>query len=499
MPLAIELAAARTKLLSPEQIASRLADHLTLLTSGSRDLPERQQTLRGAIAWSYDLLEPGVRQLFDRLSVFIGGCELEIAERVCGPTSELGVEVFDGIATLVDQSLLRSEEADGAQRFVMFDAIRSYAAEMLATSGECEAIEERSARAFLDLAEEAAPHLAGSDQRTWLDRLERDHDNLRATIVWAANRPDPEVAVRLGFALWRFWQQRGYLNEARDRLADLAGRGWDLAPVLVARLAEARGGVAYWQADHPEARTCYQMALDAWRSIGDEREIANALYNRAYADAVEIMQGNASVASRPKARAMLDEALALYRKLGDPIGEGNVLWGIGSFHFFANQFEEAEPFYGRALELHRANGNRTMEAWSHHMLALTQLGRNRVAEAKASAAAALRHFREAGDVAGITLVLDDLAGVAVADGDLPRAGRMWGAARQLQKTTGADLASFNETGFGTLAIPNPRHVLSPEDLARYGAEGAAMGLDEAVAYAFDTFAPASGDEPAALP
>jgi hypothetical protein len=140
-----------------------------------------------------------------------------------------------------------------------------------------------------------------------------------------------------------------------------------------------------------------------------------------------------------------------------------------------------------------------MEAWSHHMLALTLLGRNRIGEAKASATAALRHFREAGDVAGITLVLDDLAGVAVADGNLPRAGRMWGAARQLQKTTGADLASFNETGFGTLAIPNPRHVLSPEDLERYGAEGAAMGLDEAVAYAFDTFAPASGDEPAALP
>ncbi|HSK52201.1 MAG TPA: tetratricopeptide repeat protein [Clostridia bacterium] len=499
MPLAIELAAARIKLLSPDQIASRLEDHLALLTSGSRDLPERQQTLRGAIAWSYELLEPGIRRLFDRLAVFVGGFDLDAAERVCGPASELGVDVLDGVATLVDQSLVRSEEVDGVQRFGMLDAIRSFAAEMLAASGECEAIEERAARVFLELAESAAPNLSGSDQRAWLDRLERDHDTMRRTIVWAANRPDQELAVRVGFALWRFWQQRGYLNEARDRLADLAGRKWDLAPALRARLAEARGGVAYWQADHVEARECYQLALDAWREIGDEREIANALYNRAYADAVEIMQY--ARGDLNPGRAMLDEALALYRNLGDRVGEGNILWGMGMFSFFAGEFASAESAYERSLELHRAGGNRTMEAWSHHMLALAQLGQDKIAEAKASAAAALRHFREAGDVAGITLVLDDLAGLAVADGDLPRAGRMWGAARHLQQITGADLASFNETGFGTHAFPTPTTALSPEDLERYGAEGAAMSLDDAVAYAFDTFgdAPTEGapgrDEP----
>jgi predicted ATPase/class 3 adenylate cyclase len=492
MPLAIELAAARIKLLSPDQIASRLEDHLALLTSGSRDLPERQQTLRGAIAWSYELLEPGVRRLFDRLAVFVGGFDLDTADRVCGPATELGVDVLDGIATLVDQSLVRSEDVDGAQRFGMLDAIRSFAAEMLATSGECEAIEERAARAFLELAESAAPNLSGSDQRSWLDRLERDHDNLRRTIVWAANRPDPELAVRVGFALWRFWQQRGYLNEARDRLADLAARDWDLPPILRARLAEARGGVAYWQADHMEARECYQLALGAWREIGDEREIANALYNRAYADAVEIMQY--ARGDLAPGRAMLDEALAIYRKLGDRVGEGNILWGMGMFNFFAGDFSSAESAYERSLELHRAGGNRTMEAWSHHMLALAQLGQHKIPESKRSAAAALRHFREAGDVAGITLVLDDLAGLAVADGDRPRAGRMWGAARHLQQITGADLASFNETGFGTLAFPTPTSALSADELETYGAEGAAMSLDEAVAYAFDTFgaAPAEG-------
>ena len=498
MPLAIELAAARVKLLSPEQIAARLEDHLALLTSGSRDLPERQQTLRGAIAWSYDLLEPGTRRLLNRLAVFVGGCELDVADRVCGPASEVGIDVLDGVATLVDQSLLRVEESDDTQRYVMFDAIREYASEMLATSGEYEDIEERRSRAFLDLAEEAAPQLAGADQRRWLDRLEREHDNLRATLMWAANRPDPELAVRVAFALWRFWQQRGYLNEARVRLDDLRGRGWSLAPVLGARLAEARGGVAYWQADQATAEACYEEALALWREIGDRREVANALYNRAYADAAWIMGGRTGD-DASAARAMLEEALQIYRDLGDAAGEGNILWAIGSFHFFGNDMARAEAAYREALALHRAAQNRTMEAWSLHMLALSLVIQQRAAEAKAAAREALALFREAGDVAGITLVLDDLSGIAIFDNDLERAGRMWGAARHLQEITGADLAGFNETGFGTVGYPTARQVLPPDDLDRYAAEGAAMSLDEAVAYAFETFEVPAEPEPTGLP
>jgi predicted ATPase/class 3 adenylate cyclase len=499
MPLAIELAAARIKLLSPEQIVARLEDHLSLLTAGSRDLPERQQTLRGAIAWSYDLLEPGTRRLLCRLSVFVGGCELEIADDVCGPSSEIGIDVFDGIATLVDQSLLRVEDLGETPRYVMFDAIREYAAEMLQANGECDAIEERRSRAFLELAESAAPQLAGADQRRWLDRLEREHDNLRATIMWAANKPDPDLAIRVAFALWRFWQQRGYLNEAQTRLDDLHGRGWDLAPLLRARLAEARGGVAYWQADQATAEACYTEALELWRQIGDRREIANALYNRAYAEAAWIMGGEGGAGDAPRARRMLEEALAIYRELGDVAGEGNILWALGSFHFFANEMPEAEATYREALALHRAGGNRTMEAWSLHMLALALVSQQRAAEAKAAAHEALTYFKEAGDVAGITLVLDDLSGVALFDEDLPRAGRMWGAARHLQAMTGADLAGFNETGFGSLGYPTARQVLSPEDLERYAAEGAAMSIDEAVAYAFETFSDRAEPERSGLP
>ena len=171
MPLAIELAAARVKLLPPEAILDRLRDQLATLGGGARDLPERQQTLRGAIAWSYDLLDEPGRRLLRRLSVFAAGCSLEMAEAICGPASELGLDVLDGIEALVDQSLLRAEEVAGEPRFRMLETIRAFSAEQLTASGEADTIWERHARAFLALAEEAA-ELPGSQQRTWLDRLD---------------------------------------------------------------------------------------------------------------------------------------------------------------------------------------------------------------------------------------------------------------------------------------------------------------------------------------
>ena len=498
MPLAIELAAARIKLLTPDQILARLEHHLALLTAGSRDLPERQQTLRGAIAWSYDLLDDGAKRLVDRLSVFRGGWELEMAETVCGPSDELGIDVFDGIGALVDQSLVRIDEGtgDGPPRFTMLDTIREYAAEMLALRGEADAIAERHAHALLDLAERAQPHLTGEEQRDWLDRLERDHDNLRAALEWATARPDPDLGARMGFALWRFWQQRGYLNEARMRLEAMSAQDWSLEPVCAAHFAEAIGGVAYWQADHPAAERWYHEALRIWREQGDKREIANALYNDAYADILPLMgltgRDLTEAQKAPKfavGLAKLEEALALYREAGDQAGEGNILWALGSYHYFTSDSVPAEHWYTESLKLHRAAGHRTMEAWSLHMLGLVQIGMGKFDDALANARAALGHFRDAGDVAGITLILDDLASIAVSAGDPPRAGRLYGAARHLQATSGTTLAMYVEETYSQFNAPSPRSVLSPEDFQRYVAEGAAMGLDEIVAYALEDPAP----------
>jgi predicted ATPase/class 3 adenylate cyclase len=491
MPLAIELAAARIKLLTPDQILARLEHHLDLLTAGSRDLPERQQTLRGAIAWSYTLLDEGARRLVDRLSVFRGGFQLQMAEIVCGPAAEVGGDVIDRIGDLVDQSLVRVGEDADEQRFSMLETIREYAAEMLEARGEATATQARHADAMIGLAESAAPQLSGTDQRVWLERLEREHDNLRAALDWATAEPKPEIAARLSFLLWRFWQQRGYLNEARARFDAMAAMDWVLEPVTKARFAEAFGGIAYWQSDQSTSVMWYDIALAVWREVGDKEEIANALYDRSYADLSEVMNGGLASGNLEEGRLMLEEALALYRETGDTAGEGNIMWGLASYYYFAGEPAAAEPLYRQSLELHRTSGQRTMEAWSLHMLCLSVVGQRRFDEARDLGRHALRHFYEAGDISGVTLVLDDLAIIAVAKGDPDMGGRLWGAARHLQQTTGTLLADFVDKNMDLFGVPRPRDVLSPDDLSALAAEGAAMGLDEVVAYALD--------EPGAIP
>ena len=260
MPLAIELAAARIKLLSPEAILSRLEHQLDLLAAGGRDLPARQQTLRGAIAWSYDILDEPGRRLLDRLSVFAGGPDLVAVEAVCGPRTEIGGDVFDGVTALADQSLVRVDETvDGEPRVRLLDTIREYAAERLAERDEAGAILARHRDWYMALAEEAMPELSGADQRGWLDRLEMEHDDIRAVLDRAVAGPEPEVAIRTAFAMWRFWQKHGHLGEARRRLDAISAESWSRDdPRLRARLMEALGGVCWWQGDLASMRTAYE-------------------------------------------------------------------------------------------------------------------------------------------------------------------------------------------------------------------------------------------------
>jgi predicted ATPase/class 3 adenylate cyclase len=491
MPLAIELAAARVKLLSPIQILERLEHQLSLLTSSARDLPERQRTLRGAIAWSCDLLDEPHRRLMARLSVFRGGWQLEAAEAVAGASGGPVTDVLDGLADLADQSLVRAFDApDGAPRFDMFESIREYAEEHLAAAGDTDAARAAHAAVYLDLAEEMAPLLQGAEQRRHLDRLELDHDNLREAIGWAIDRPDPPTAVRLAFALWRFWQQRGYLVEARQLLEGMAARDWVLPARLRARFAETIGGIAYWQADLPATVAWYDQALAIWREIAtpgtedDRRELANALYNRAYASVAEVMDDPRMLEAHPDvtARTQMEEALAIYRELGDTAGEGNLLWGLGGYAMFTGGMAEAEGFLRQAIELHRATGHRTMEAWSLHMLSSTLVVQERVAEAGEASRHALRHFDDARDVAGITLALDVLSAVALASGDLPRGGRLWGAARQLQRVSGTGLAAWDERVLAMMPHGVSK-VLALDERDRLAAEGGELALADAVAYA----------------
>ena len=235
MPLAIELAAARIKLFSPDALRARLEDQLGLLSAGARDLPERQQTLRGAIAWSYDMLDDGHRRLLDRLSAFEGGVDLAAAEAVCGPSTELGIEVVDGLVALADQSLIRAVDTTGDPRFHVLDTIHEYAAEQLAARGETDAVAARHSTWFLELAQRIAPDLAGAEQRRLLDRLELEHDNIRAVLDRAMAAGDARCSDRAGL------RRLAVLAEARPSFRGPASPGRDEPGALVAERPDPPG------------------------------------------------------------------------------------------------------------------------------------------------------------------------------------------------------------------------------------------------------------------
>ena len=491
MPLAIELAAARIKLLSPDAILARLEHQLDLLAAGARDLPARQQTLRAAITWSYDILDDGGKRLLDRLSVFASGFDLASADAICGPASEIGGDIVDGVMGLLDQSLVkRDETAEGDSRFRLLDTIREYAAEQLEARGETRLIEARHRDWYVALSAQAAGELSGADQRRWLDRLELEHDDIRAVLDRAVAAPDPAVAIGLAFSMWRFWQKHGHLAEARMRLEAMAAAPWSHDdPRLRAKLMEALGGTCWWQGEIGPMGRRYQEALDLWLAIGDDAELANAYYNASFQYAVPETTApgreDAIAAADPDRVGLgyIEQARDIYHRIGDRRGEANALWGLGNYHYFRGSPDQGVGEFRGALEIFRDVGDLTMEAWSLHMLGTGLLRSGDPVEAKGHIEHAIRHFYAAGDAAGLTLTLDDLSAVSVVEGDLPRAARLRGAARNLTTETGAGLAGFVEDSFEAGVRPGVRSHMSEADLARYGAEGAAMTLDEAIDYA----------------
>lgn len=487
MPLAIELAAARIKVLNPDAILARLEHQLNLLAAGARDLPARQQTLRGAIAWSYDILADADRRLLDRLSVFAGGFDLSAAEMVGGPQDGPNGDVLDGLMALADQSLIRSVDGD-PPRFYLLETIREFAAEMLDQRPDAAAIRARHTSWYLDLAETTAPTLSGPDQRAMLERLEREHDNIRAVLDRAPLVGDGACAIRLAFAMWRFWQKRGHLYEARRRLEAIAAAPWSHDdPVLRARLMEALGGVYWWQADLVQMKVAYAEALELWRANGDKSEIANALYNYSFAFAVgpdPRLDPKFADPDGMGAHAQA-EALALYEEIGDLRGQANVLWAMGNRAYFREEDANGRAHFSNALERFRQVGDVTMEAWSLHMLGSAILRLGEIEESRLVLHQALRLFYDASDASAMALVFDDLSAHAVADGDVPRAARLRGAARRLTAATGAQLAGLVDEQLEFYARPQISSKLTPEEMARYTSEGAVMTLDESVAYALD--------------
>jgi predicted ATPase/class 3 adenylate cyclase len=486
LPLAIELAAARIKLLPPDAILARLDGRLSLLASSARDLPERQQTLRGAIDWSYHLLDDGSRRLLARFSVFAGSAALEEAEAVCGPASELDGEVFDGLAALVDQSLLRQVETAGDPRFQMLQTIRDYGAERLAEHGERTAIRDRHAAAYLALARHAEPFLTGRDQRIWLDRLEREVDNLRLAIGWFVEQGRVADALEMGGASWRFWQMRGYLLEGAERMqAILALPGAADDPVARRRGLDAAAGLAYWRGDLEAAKARYAEATSLARAGGDKRQVAEALYNESFPWMI-------TLADVPRAAAMAREALALYREVGDREGAAKALWSVGNAEYFAQRYEAAVAGIGEALAAAEAIGDPFGVAWASHTLGLALFQLGRYAEARAHWVTMLQIFQAAEDVSGIGTALANFRTLAVQAGDRERALRLAGASSAIVQRSGADLADIITQIEGRA---DDRAPVDEPAAARLWAAGAAMPLAEAIAYALEDAAAPVGARP----
>ena len=315
--------------------------------------------------------------------------------------------------------------ADGEPRFRLLDTIRAYAAEQLEASGETDQIRARHRDWYVALVGRAAAELSGEDQRRWLDRLEIEHDDIRAVLDRAVAAPDPPVAIGLAFQMWRFWQKHGHLAEARRRFEAMDAMPWSRDdPRLRAQLLEALGGTYWWMGDVPRMSACYREALALWLEVGSDAEIANAYYNASFEYAVPDRTDGTMIETDPDGIGLghLERSREIYHRIGDRRGEANARWGIGNYKYFRGQPGNGVEDFRAALDMFREVGDLTMEAWSLHMLGTGLLRNGDVVGAHERVAEAIRLFHTSGDAAGLTLTLDDMSAIAVVGGRSPTSG-----------------------------------------------------------------------------
>jgi predicted ATPase/class 3 adenylate cyclase len=474
LPLAIELAAARIKLLPPLALLARLERRLPVLTGGPRDLPARQRTLRDTIVWSYDLLSPEEQTLFRRQAVFAGGSTLEATEAVANSNGDL--DVFAVLAALVDHSLLRqSEGADGEPRFVMLETIREFGLERLAESDD-DVIRERHARYFLALVEQLRPQIDSREGKAVLARLDAEHPNLRAALTWAIEHTDADLGVRLGAALWKFWYVRGDLGEASSWLerlftlpgasppgarADaLYGAGW---------FAEYRGEHALAEAHGEEALQCARKAADPLRTAMALGLLGGLAHNRGDFGA---------------ARQRNEEALAYAREAGNPHFIAMFAQGLGGITTDQGDHERAAAYFDEALTIWRARS----DPWAVG-IALLNVGKSARALGELCHGAmtyreALTLFADHGDRAKVASCLEGLGHLAAVGGMPERAVHLFGAAETLYKTAGFRLPHHDSNAYDP-ALVAVNAALDDNVVAVAWADGRALSFEQALVEAKD--------------
>jgi predicted ATPase len=519
LPLAIELAAARGKVLAPQSLLSRLEPRLRLLTDGARDAPERQRTLRAAITWSHDLLSPEQRVLFRRLGIFVGGCTLEAAEWV----TEWQSDVLDGLSALVDQSLIQQHEGSETEtRFVMLETLREFALEQLDAAGERFAMEARHAANLLAFAETAEPHLFAADRPLWLRSLSDEQDNIRAALGWSLAQSDPALGLRLVGALW-MWFLRRLLVEGRqwaeNLLAHPAAGRWTAArasalfaaghfawlqgdvrtmrmrleeSVAIRReLADAPGlgralpflGLAI-DDDHEEARRLAVEGVGLCRATGDHWGLAIALTN--------LGRIAATWGDDEAAAPALEEAVALFRTIDDGWLVALPLNSLGTIAYRRGDYERAQAAFAEALPCFQAVEDRRNTTQVLTNLAFVSLARGEVARSRTLFLESLRFGQEHSDRFNLPACLRGIAATETVDGDLDRAVRLLAATDALTISTGAARWPAERLG-GAMIVEPLRVTLGEERFAVAWQTGRQLSPEQAIDEAIAAATTAAGD------
>lgn len=472
LPLAIELAAARSNALTPVAILGRLQCRLDLLVDGPRDVPGRHQTMYAAIAWSYDLLTPAEQAFFRRLSVFTGSFSLDAAEAVGGDGA--GAEHVDLIGSLVGKSLIRSLTSDGEPRYTMLETVRAFGVHQLAASGEEAAFRTRHAAWYLALAERAAPELDGPRQAMWYDRLESELANLRAALEWLRESGDFETSLRLATGVGWFWTSRGYFHEARDAFESLiAMPASGQNPAALAFALNCAADAAHWLGDIERAQNNFERAIEIYRTIDDRHGLAMAL------------RGLGSVAieaNQARAADLLEEALAVARDVGADWYFAGATHLLGIVAFAAGDHNRAIRHQQDALHVWRRLGDIAYVAGALAYIGLAWLESGRYEAARSSYLEALGLAVDSQDRLNIARVLEGSAGLAAAGGNAENGALLLGAADASRRRSGMSRRPPTIAAIDRIA-EIARRRLDADAFESAREQGRSLGQDEAIALA----------------